>query len=78
RRSWLDGMVHNYFDESLPVRSVEMQQWGGYYWTADAADALASAFCFWYDAGDAAASGVRNGRPMGRANGMSVRCVRDE
>lgn len=78
RRSWLDGKVHNYFDESLPVRSAEMQPWVGYYWTADAAEAAASAFCFWYKAGDAAASGVRNGRPMGRANGMSVRCVRDE
>lgn len=78
RRSWRDGTVQNYFDESLPVRALEMQPWVGYYWTADADGTLASAFCFWYKAGDAAASGVRNGRAMGRANGMSVRCVRDE
>ena len=35
-------------------------------------------FCFWYKADDVAASDVRNGRPMGRANGMQVRCVKDE
>ena len=37
---------------------------------------MASAFCFWFKIDDAAQSGVRNGRPMGRANGMQVRCVK--
>ena len=57
---------------------VEMQPWVGYYWTAGEVGALSPAFCFWYKADDVAASDVRNGRPMGRANGMQVRCVKDE
>ncbi len=76
RRSWRDASIHNYFDESLLTRAVEMQPWVGYYWTADAAETMASAFCFWFKIDDAAQSGVRNGRPMGRANGMQVRCVK--
>ena len=78
RRSWRDASVQNYFDESLPARAVEMQPWVGYYWTAGEVGALSPAFCFWYKADDVAASDVRNGRPMGRANGMQVRCVKDE
>lgn len=78
RRSWRDASVQNNFDESLPVRAAEMQPWVGYYWTAGAEGTLSPAFCFWYKAGDVAASDVRNGRPMGRANGMQVRCVKDE
>lgn len=78
RRSWRDGSVQNYFDESLPSRTLEMQPWVGYYWTAGSEGALSPAFCFWFKAGEAAASDVRNGRPMGRANGMQVRCVKAE
>jgi len=72
RRSYRDGSLQNYYDDSLPVRSVamEMQPWVGYYWTADAAEA----FCFWFRLDDVAASGVRS-RAMGAANGMQVRCV---
>ena len=73
RRSYRDASLQNYYDESLPSRVVvpEMQPWVGYYWTADAG----SAFCFWFRVDDVAESGVRNGRVMGRANGMQVRCV---
>ncbi|MDE7345011.1 MAG: hypothetical protein K2N02_05560, partial [Alistipes sp.] len=78
RRNWRDGAVVNIYDESLPVRALEMQPWVGYYWTSDAEDALSQAFCFWYKADDARLGGIRNNRPMGRANGMQVRCVRDE
>ncbi|MDE6507696.1 MAG: hypothetical protein K2L04_04440 [Alistipes sp.] len=78
RRNWRDGAVVNIYDESLPARALEMQPWVGYYWTSDAEDALSSAFCFWYKADDARLGGIRNNRPMGRANGMQVRCVRDE
>ncbi len=77
RRSYLDGKIHNYYDESLPTRYGEMQPWVGYYWTADTEGSLSKAFCFWLKLDDVKASGVRNGRPMGRANGMMVRCVRE-
>lgn len=72
RRSYRNGSLQNYYDDSLPVRSaaLEMQPWVGYYWTAEAAEA----FCFWFLLDDVAASGVRS-RTMGAANGMQVRCV---
>ncbi|MCM1150429.1 MAG: hypothetical protein NC209_04995 [Alistipes sp.] len=78
RRSWRDASVQNYFDDSLLSRVLEMQPWVGYYWTGAADGSLASAFCFWLKADEVAASGVRPDRPMGRANGMQVRCVRAE
>lgn len=78
RRSWYDASVQNYFDESLLSRAAEMQPWVGYYWTGGADAALSPAFCFWLKADEVAASGLWNARPMGRANGMQVRCVRDE
>jgi len=77
RRSWRDATVQNYFDDSLLARGLTMQPWVGYYWTADADGALAAAFCFWLKADEVAASGVKNARPMGRANGMQVRCVKE-
>lgn len=78
RRSWRDASVQNNFDDSLISRALEMQPWVGYYWTGAAGTSLSSAFCFWLKADDVAASGVWDGRPMGRANGMQVRCVREE
>lgn len=78
RRSWRNAAVHNYFDESLLSRAEEMQPWAGYYWTADAAGTMASAFCFWFRIGAEEQGGVLNGRSMGRANGMQVRCIKAE
>ena len=78
RRAWRDALVHNYFDESLETRADELQPWVGYYWTADATATLASAFCFWLKVGDVSGSGIYHARPMGRANGMQVRCVHAE
>ncbi len=78
RRSWCDASVQNYFDESLLSRASEMQPWVGYYWTGAADGELSAAFCFWFKADEVAASGLWNDRPMGRANGMQVRCVRME
>ncbi len=77
RKSYLDSKIQNYYDDSLPTRFGEMQPWVGYYWTADTEGSLSKAFCFWLKLDDVKASGVRNGRPMGRANGMMVRCVRE-
>lgn len=78
RRTWRDAAVHNYFDESLLSRAEEMQPWAGYYWTSDAAGTMASAFCFWFRIGAEDQGGVLNGRSMGRANGMQVRCIKAE
>lgn len=77
RRSWYDASVQNYFDESLLSRAAEMQPWVGYYWTGGTDGALSPAFCFWLKADEVSASSVWNARPMGRANGMQVRCVKD-
>ena len=55
-----------------------MQPWVGYYWTGASDGELSAAFCFWFKADEVAASGLRADRPMGRANGMQVRCVRAE
>lgn len=77
RRSYLDAKIQNYYDESLPSRYGEMQPWVGYYWTADTEGNLSKAFTLWLKLDDVKASGVRNSRPMGRANGMQVRCVRE-
>lgn len=77
RRSWYDASVQNYFDDSLLSRSLEMQPWAGYYWTGGADGSVSPAFCLWLKADEVAASGVRNDRPMGRANGMQVRCVKE-
>lgn len=76
RRSWHDASVQNYFDESLLARALQMQPWVGYYWTGGADGAVSPAFCLWL-ADTLADSGVRNARPMGRANGMQVRCVKE-
>ena len=76
RRSWYDASVHNYFDESLLARALQMQPWVGYYWTDGADGATSSALCLWL-ADTVAESGVNNDRPMGRANGMQVRCVKE-
>ena len=75
RRSWYDGSVQTYFDESLLSRAREMQPWVGYYWTGGSSGAMSPAFCLWL-ADELADSNVRNDRPMGRANGMQVRCVK--
>ena len=75
RRSWYDGSVQNYFDESLLSRAREMQPWVGYYWTGGSSGAMSPSFCLWL-ADELADSNVRNDRPMGLANGLHVRCLK--
>lgn len=76
RRSYRDAVVQNHFDESLlPSRAQEMQPWVGYYWTTGVQSTLSTAFTFWFRKDNIAQSGLRT-RDMGRANGMSVRCVK--
>lgn len=84
-RTYLDGKISNIYD-NLPVpvaiasrnEAIDLQPWVGYYWTTGTQSGLGQSFYFWFDKSDPAASGVRNGTAMGRANGMQVRCVRVE
>lgn len=76
-RIYLDGKISNIYD-NLPVRSeaIDMQPWVGYYWTSGTKGELSSSFYFWFNKSNVPGSGVRNNAPMGRANGMQVRCVK--
>lgn len=75
-RTYLTGNVQNLYN---PVEGVEVPKpWMGYYWTASVDGTAASALTFWFDAADPAASGIDTASPMYRANGMQIRCVRDE
>ena len=50
----------------------------GCYWTSTLSGTEASALTFWYDAADPAASGIDGTAHRYRADGMLIRCVRDE
>lgn len=75
RRLYVDGLISNIYDDSLLGRNAayEFQPWVGYNWTADS-----SVFAFWFNKANPTTSGVRNDLQMGRANGLSVRCVREK
>lgn len=77
RRIYADGTIQNIFDETLPVRStaIEAQPWVGYNWTSTASGGPA-VFCYWFVKADPTQSGLRTDLQLGRANGLSVRCVR--
>lgn len=75
------GSIQNFYPTPMPsqVRSEALynQPWVGYYWTTSTSDAAkSSAFYFWFDKSNVAASGVQDASPQYRANGMSVRCVK--
>lgn len=76
------GSIQNFYptpSDDQQVRSTALynQPWVGYYWTAATISGTrSSAFYFWFDKSDVAASGVENATPQYRANGMSVRCVK--
>ena len=76
RRIYADGMIQNIFDESI-VRSsaIEAQPWVGYNWATTAAGG-STVFCYWFKKAAPAESGLRTDLQLGRANGLSVRCVR--
>lgn len=84
-RTYLDGKISNIYD-NLPVptalasrnEAIDLQPWVGYYWTTGTQQGLGTTFYFWFDKSDPAQSGVLYAKAMGRANGMQVRCVREE
>lgn len=74
RRIYADGLIQNIYDESLARNAaIEAQPWVGYNWTLDG-----KVFAFWLNKANVAQSGLRNDLQMGKANGMSVRCVREK
>lgn len=78
-RTYLNGLFSNIYD-NLPVRSdaIYMQPWVGYYWMAEGgAGGDAPTFHFWFDKSAPTNSGVQERAPMGRSNGMPVRCIRE-
>lgn len=81
RRVYLNGKIQNvYQPETAQARSNtadEAQPWVGLYWTADvAADRKSEALYFWYDKKNAM-GGIAPVASYARANGMSVRCVKE-
>lgn len=81
RRVYLTGKIQNIYNPLPPTRAniaEEAQPWMGLYWTADAlAERRSSALEFWFEK-KTVTGGIRNGVAYGRANGMSVRCVREK
>ena len=72
RYVYADGLIQNIYDESLTRNpATEAQPWVGYNWTADG-----KAFTYWLKKDEVSKSGLRTDFNLGRANGVSVRCVR--
>lgn len=84
RRIYTNSSIQNIYintDDPSDVRTsaIHNQPWVGLYWTTDpAADNRATAFYFWFDKADLTKSGVEHARSYERANGMQVRCVKEE
>ena len=85
RRVYLNGRIQNIYQpattpESVAVRAnpaEEAQPWVGLYWTADVKpNRESTAFYFWFDKKNTTV-GTEPSAAYARANGMSVRCVRE-
>lgn len=84
RRVYLgEGKFQNVYFPPEVVQSstrnpaVEGQPWVGYYWlAASAAKSQSAALYFWFEK-KTTTGGIIDGEPFARANGMSVRCVKD-
>lgn len=73
RRSWLNGLITNVNTNETP------KPWIGYYWTAAAgAENLSEALYFNLDTEDSTLSEIDTELETHRANGMQIRCVKDE
>ncbi len=73
RRVYSTGVVQN-----VNLNNSTMAPWAGYYWTVDAADnELSKAMLFTYDADDLSGNQLMVSTYY-RANGMQIRCQRDE
>lgn len=85
RRVYLNGRIQNIYQPAMTSESVavrtnpaeEAQPWVGLYWTADVKpNRESAAFYFWFDKKNTTV-GTEPSAAYARANGMSVRCVRE-
>ncbi|WP_418983751.1 hypothetical protein [Alistipes sp.] len=78
RRIYSNGAIQNIYIPPVGVRADEAQPWEGLYWTAGSlAERKSPALYFWFEKLTTTA-GIEPAAPYARANGMSVRCVRDK
>lgn len=78
RRIYSDGTIQNVYIPAADVRADEAQPWVGLYWNSGSlGDRQSPALYFWFEKLNTTA-GIRNATPYARANGMTVRCVRDK
>ena len=57
--------------------ATEAQPWEGLYWTTAVSRTQAAALHFWFEKLDTSA-GIENSVPYARANGLQVRCVKQQ
>lgn len=80
RRVYTDGKFQNVYNPLPESRNgaLEAQPWEGLYWTSDAlTDTKSAAFYFYFNKQDVASSAVVPSAAHYRANGMTVRCVKE-
>ena len=79
RRVYNSGRFMNVYNP-LPSRAnsaMEAQPWEGLYWTSNGlSDRKSASFYFWFEK-KTTTTGLRNGVPHHRANGLTLRCVKD-
>lgn len=81
RRTYVDGKFQNVYNPLPASRNgaLEAQPWEGLYWTSDAlSDTKSAAFYFYFNKQDVAASSVVPSVAHYRANGMPIRCVKEQ
>ena len=79
RRRYDNGKILNIYNPLPKVRSdaMEAQPWEGLYWTTAVSRTQAAALHFWFEKLDTSA-GIENSVPYARANGLQVRCVKQQ
>lgn len=83
RRIYTNSSIQNIYinadaNEGSRADAIYNQPWIGLYWTTNAAaDNRATALYFWFDKAAVAKSGIEYAKSYERANGMQVRCVKE-
>lgn len=78
RRRYDNATILNIYMPATRNVATEAQPWIGLYWSSDAGSSASSpALYFWFEKATTG-SGIEYDVPYTRANGMQVRCVRDE
>ena len=69
--------IHLYILPKVRSDAMEAQPWEGLYWTTAVSRTQAAALHFWFEKLDTSA-GIENSVPYARANGLQVRCVKQQ